>query len=89
MEEAFEQLKARLINAPILINPEAGANYLITTDASDFAMGGVVDKVSEDGVVLGTVAFFSKLLSKAERNYSIRRRSFWLWLPHLNGSIIS
>lgn len=74
VEEAFEQLKARLINAPILINPEAGANYLITTDASDFAMGGVVDKVSEDGVVLGTVAFFSKLLSKAERNYSIREK---------------
>lgn len=78
VENAFQELKTRLINAPILVNPEKGASYLITSDASDFAMGAVIDRISEDGVMIGTIAFFFRsffhpqreIMRLGKKNYS-------------------
>ena len=45
---------------------------MLDTDASAFAMGGVLSQI-EDGVER-PIAYFSKVLSKPERNYCVTRR---------------
>jgi len=41
-QEAFDRLKASLASPPILAMPVEGAQYLLDTDASDFAIGAVL-----------------------------------------------
>jgi hypothetical protein len=41
-EEAFQELKTIMINPPVLKLPEPGKAYEIWTDASEFAIGGVL-----------------------------------------------
>ena len=41
---AFEEIKARLIRAPIMATPDWNKEFEIMCDASDYAMGDVLDK---------------------------------------------
>jgi hypothetical protein len=70
--EAFEKLKEALISAPILAYPRAEGQFVFDTDASNFAIGCVLSQV-QDGEER-VVAYGSKSLSKAERNYCVTRR---------------
>ena len=69
---AFEQLKQALISAPILAYPCADGQFVLDTDASNFAIGCVLSQV-QDGEER-VVAYGSRSLSKAERNYCVTRR---------------
>jgi transposase-like protein len=61
-----------LCSAPVLGYRQAGIKFVIDTDASNVGIGGVLSQV-QDGQER-VVAFFSKTLSKAERNYCVTRR---------------
>ena len=50
--------------------PDAEKLYHVEVDASDYATGGILSQVSEDGQ-WHPVAFLSKSLSEPERNYDI------------------
>lgn len=66
--DCFEKCKQLLINAPILKYPDFEQPFILTTDASDVAIGAVLSQ----GTV-GTdkpVAFASRTLSETERKYS-------------------
>lgn len=71
-QHAFEELKKRLITSPILGLPRDGGRYVLDTDASAYAIGAVLSQKQdgEDRVI----AFASRLLSPAERNYNVTRR---------------
>ena len=71
-EEAFNKLKQALSSAPILGYPMAEGQYILDTDASNFAVGGVLSQV-QDGEER-VIAYGSKSLKKAERNYCVTRR---------------
>ena len=71
-EEAFQDLKKRLVEAPILQLPDPDAEFTVTTDASDFAIGAVLSQKGEEG--LRPVAFESRKLSPAERNYATHEK---------------
>ncbi|KAI5954409.1 hypothetical protein KGF54_002184 [Candida jiufengensis] len=71
---AFETIKQKLINAPILKSPRNGATYVITADASQFAVGAVIEILNDSGKVDGTVAYYSKSISKFEMNYPVREK---------------
>ena len=71
-EEAFNTLKQALSSAPILGYPMAEGQYILDTDASNFAIGGVLSQV-QDGEER-VIAYGSKSLKKAERNYCVTRR---------------
>ena len=71
-ERAFEDLKARLVSSPILAYPSAVDQFILDTDASDFGIGAVLSQ-QQDGAER-VVAYASRSLTKAERNYCVTRK---------------
>ena len=71
-EAAFIALKDKLTSAPILAFPNETDKFILDTDASAFGIGGVLSQV-QDGEER-VIAYGSRVLSKAERNYCVTRR---------------
>uniref|UniRef100_A0A6V7KDU1 RNA-directed DNA polymerase n=1 Tax=Bracon brevicornis TaxID=1563983 RepID=A0A6V7KDU1_9HYME len=67
-QDAFETLKKALCEAPILQYPDFTKPFLITTDASGFAIGAVLSQ-GEAGKDK-PIAYFSRVLRGAETRYS-------------------
>lgn len=65
---AFDRLKDELTNQPVVIMPNHVLPYVLRTDASDRGMGAVL--LQDQGRGLQPVAYASKKLSSAERNYA-------------------
>ena len=71
-QQAFDQLKGSLTQAPILGYPDPNLSYILDTDASAVGVGGVLSQV-QDGKER-VIAYFSKTLGGAEQNYCVTRR---------------
>ena len=69
-ETSFTSLKSAFVSAPILIFPDTSKPFILETDASDFAIAGVLSQYGNDGV-LHPVSFYSRKLQPAEINYEI------------------
>lgn len=67
-QTAFDMLKEKLINAPILQYPNFEKEFILTTDASQFAIGSILSQ-GIPGQDL-PVAYASRTLNKAEQAYS-------------------
>ena len=70
--EAFEQLKTALLNAPVLQLADPERQFIVTTDASDFAIGAVLSQVWDDGE--HPVAYESRKMNAAEGNYAMHEK---------------
>ena len=70
--EAFNQLKTVLQKAPVLQLADQTRDYIVTTDASDYAMGAVLSQVWDDGE--HPVAFERRKMNSAEQNYPTHER---------------
>ena len=68
MVEAFRNTKKALADATLLAHPRQGVPTSLTTDASDYAIGAMLQQ-SVDGVMV-PLAFFSKKLRPPKRKYS-------------------
>lgn len=68
-EEAFCNLKEKLITSPVLIYPNFKQTFIVTTDASDYAVGAVISQgdIPHDR----PIQYFSKTLGPAQINYSV------------------
>ena len=64
-EEAFVELKRRLTSAPILVAPTDHGRYILDTDASDFALGVVLQQEQDDGLI-HVIAYGSRSLTGPE-----------------------
>ncbi|KAG8199258.1 hypothetical protein JTE90_003683 [Oedothorax gibbosus] len=71
-DEAFDHLKSVLTSAPILAYPEPDRMFILDTDASKEGIGAVLSQ-EVDGKER-VIAYFSKSLSKPERNYCVTRK---------------
>ncbi|MEO0454665.1 MAG: reverse transcriptase family protein [Verrucomicrobiota bacterium] len=73
-QTAFDELRARLCNPPILAYPDLAEEsaFIIDCDASDFAVGGVLSQV-QDGHER-VIAFASQTMTKSERNYCVTQK---------------
>ena len=69
-EKAFEELKRRFIEKPVLAAPDLDKKMQMEVDASDHATGGVLSMECKDNL-WRPVAFLSKSLNETERNYEI------------------
>ncbi|GFX73302.1 retrovirus-related Pol polyprotein from transposon opus [Trichonephila clavipes] len=68
----FNKLKDTLTSAPILAYPEIGKQFILDTDASHESIGAVLSQ-EIDGQER-VITYFSKCLSKPERNYCMTRK---------------
>jgi len=71
-EQAFQTLKGKLITPPVLKYPDFNEPFILTTDASGEGLGAVLSQgeITRDL----PVAFASRTLNRAERNYSTTRQ---------------
>ena len=69
-EEAFEELKKRFMQEPVLAAPDLDKKIRMEVDTSDYATGGVLLMEEEDGK-WRPVTFIFKSLNEIERNYEI------------------
>jgi hypothetical protein len=68
-QAAFDCLKEKLSSADVLAHPDPQRQYIIHTDASEFAIAGVLSQEQKDGSVR-PVAYYSRKMSGAETRYS-------------------
>ena len=69
---AFDELKRRLTSAPILAMPQDDGMYILDTDASAEAIGGVLHQIQEGKERV--IAYQSRTLSAQEKNYCTTRQ---------------
>ena len=86
--QAFEESKSRLADSVCLAHPDPKAEIMLTTDASDVAVGAVLSQ----GPRQEPLGFFSKKLSSAEKKYSAFDKELLAvylaikhFRPHLDG----
>jgi hypothetical protein len=72
VKAAFQTLKGALCAAPILAYHKPGERFIVDTDASNFGIGGVLSEMQ--GGQERIIAYYSKTLNEAERNYCVTRR---------------
>lgn len=88
-QRAFDELKKRITEAPILAHFDPELETIVETDSSDYVSAGVLSQRGKDGIIR-PVAFFSKSLLPAECNYEIYDKEllaivkcFEQWRPEL------
>ena len=72
-QQAFEELKKRLVTAPILTPPDWGKPFHVTLDASGWCLGAILWQEDEEGRER-PIYYASRQMSPAERNYTATER---------------
>jgi len=72
-QRVFEELKERFITEPVLVTPDLDKEMRVEADTLDFAMGEVLSMKCKDEK-WRPVAYISKSLNKAKRNYEIHNK---------------
>ena len=87
LEETFNKLKSLIVNAPTLAIPDPNQTFEVETDASDYAIGAALFQIGRP------IAFESKKLDSAQRNYSVQEKELFAiiyalkkWRHYLYGS---
>ena len=68
----FEEIKSKLVEAPIMEKPDWSREFEIMCDASDFAMGAVLGQKAEK--VFKAIYYASKTFNEAQKNYSTTKK---------------
>ena len=67
-KEAFEEIKIRLVQAPIMPAPDWDQEFEVMCDASDFAMGAVSGQRKDK--IFRAIYYVSRTFNEAQENYS-------------------
>lgn len=70
----MNQPKTTFTTAPILKHPDPTKPFVVEVDASEAGVGAILSQRFGENPKLHPVAFYSKKLSPAERNYDIGNR---------------
>ena len=91
-QTVFEELKQEITSERMLIILKPGKPFRMETDASDFAIAAILSQQDHEGK-WRPVAFMSKALNNAERNYEIYDKEmlavmqgFYEWAHYLKGN---
>jgi hypothetical protein len=91
-QKAFERLKNKIAYEVTLAIPNQKGQFRMETDVSDFAVAAILSQL-QDNNTWRPVAFFSKAMNPAERNYEIYDKEmlaivkgFEEWLHYLKGA---
>jgi len=69
--KAFQEIKERMMEAPVMRHPDFMKVFKITWDASDVGIGGVLSQEKHP------VAYFSEKLTDARQRYSTYDKEFY------------
>ena len=67
-QAAFEEIKIRLVQAPIIAEPEWDQGFEIMCDVSDFTMGAVLRQRKDK--IFRAIYYASRTFNEAQENYS-------------------
>jgi hypothetical protein len=88
---SFEALKKSVSTAPVLVLPDPSLPYIVDTDASGYALGSAL--LQDHGYGLQPVAYMSKKMLDAEKNYTVREQEMLAiicalkeWRHYLHGT---
>ena len=91
-QTAFDELKSKFIESPVLLLPDKTKPFTIESDTSKFATGAVLRQADANGD-MHPCAYLSKSFDSAQRNYEIYDRellgivrSLEEWRHYLEGS---
>lgn len=73
LEDAFYQLRVSLSDETLRFQPDLSREFTLTTDASEFAIGGMLSQQDGSGKDR-LVHKFSKRIEKAQMNYSVTEK---------------
>src|SRR5580698_10276936 len=92
-QDVFEGLKHAFVTAPILVMLNFEKQFILETDTSGFATGGVLSQYDNEGL-LYPVTFRSQGMTSAARNYEIYDKELLAiirgleeWRHYLEGSV--
>ena len=74
-QQAFNALKRSLCAAPVLLIPDPSLPYTLNCDACDYAIGATLQQDQGNG--LQPIAYRSRKLTPAERNWDTREKEFF------------
>uniref|UniRef100_A0A3B3D3I6 Gypsy retrotransposon integrase-like protein 1 n=1 Tax=Oryzias melastigma TaxID=30732 RepID=A0A3B3D3I6_ORYME len=90
---AFEVLKSRFSQSPILRHPDPNVQFIVEVDASNTGVGAVLSQHHGSPPKMFPCAYFSRKLTSAERNYDMGDRellamkeAFTEWRHWLEGA---
>ena len=72
-QDAFVQLKERLVTLPTLRMFDLNKEFILYTDASGYALGAILAQKDESNVEY-VVGYASRILKNAELNYGITEK---------------
>ena len=72
----FSDLKAAVTSAPVLQPFRVDSDHMIEADASSVGLGAVLLQADVNSNIFRPVAFHSRKLSSAEKNYPTREQEF-------------
>lgn len=72
-DSAFRTVKMLLTTAPVLANPDFSKKFYLHCDASDYGIGAVLVQL-DDEQQERPIAYMSRKLNSAQRNYSVTER---------------
>ena len=67
-QRSFEEIRSKLVEAPIMEKPDWDKEFEIMCDASDYAMGAVLGQRTDK--MFKTIYYASKIFNEAQENYS-------------------
>eukprot|EP00731_Ephydatia_muelleri_P011946 Em0006g840a len=85
-QNAFDELRKRLVSSPVLAYPDYERRFILDTDASDVGIGAVLSQVSDCGSER-VIAYASRSLTRPEQSISLGENSpFELTMDLWSGS---
>ena len=83
--KAVNELKMKLVSAPVITALDWGQEYELMCDASDYAVGAVLGQ--RKGNFFHTIYYASKVLNDAQVNYATtKKKKCWQSSMHLKSS---
>jgi hypothetical protein len=90
-QKAFDELKQAVTKQPVLILPDLDQPFVVTTDASGYAVGATLSQ--DRGAGQQPIAFLSKKMLPAEKNYAVHEQELLAiiialreWRHYLHGN---
>jgi len=68
---SFNEIKYKFSTAPVLAYPDRNLPFIVETDSSNFAIGSILSQTLPKDNKTHPIAFYSRSLTPAERNYPI------------------